>query len=190
MVEALRRCRPRYKTACLTNNVSTANSASAGDAAAAAWFADGSGARAIEEVMSLFDVIVESSVLGVRKPDPRFYQIACERLGVTPEETVFLDDLGVNLKPARALGMTTLKVVDPATTLRELESILGLDLTWPGGGRPGAAADSAAGRPPHGAPARPACPCPGEQPKPHTAPPVRILSLCLPRSWCPSHDRS
>ena len=64
--------------------------------------------------MARFDVVVESSKVGVRKPEPRFYEIACELLGVDPAECVFLDDLGVNLKPARAMGMTTIKVADPA----------------------------------------------------------------------------
>lgn len=68
-------------------------------------------------------------VLGVRKPDPRFYELACEALGVQPEECVFLDDLGVNLKPARALGMYTVKVTDPDEALAELGEYLGLDLT-------------------------------------------------------------
>ena len=77
---------------------------------------------------TLFDAVLESRVLGVRKPDPRFYQLACEALGVTPDECVFLDDLGVNLKPARALGMHTIKVTDPDAALTELGEILGLSL--------------------------------------------------------------
>jgi putative hydrolase of the HAD superfamily len=76
-----------------------------------------------------FDVVVESAVEGVRKPDPRIYELVCERLAVHPPECVFLDDLGVNLKPARAMGMTTIKVVEPAAALRELEAHVGLVLT-------------------------------------------------------------
>ncbi len=76
----------------------------------------------------MFDTIVESAVEGVRKPDPRFYLIACERLGVEPDRCVFLDDLGVNLKPARALGMRTIKVADPTEALSELEGLLGIPL--------------------------------------------------------------
>lgn len=76
----------------------------------------------------LFDVVVESSVEGLRKPDPRIYLLTCARLGVAPERTVFLDDLGVNLKPARELGMTTIKVVEPRAALAELEAVLGLAL--------------------------------------------------------------
>ena len=74
--------------------------------------------------MARFDVVVESSKVGVRKPEPRFYEIACELLGVEPAECVFLDDLGINLKPAAAMGMTTIKVGDrrrrrsPTSTLR------------------------------------------------------------------------
>jgi putative hydrolase of the HAD superfamily len=75
-----------------------------------------------------FDVVVESAVEGLRKPDPRIYELVCERLDVTPAEVVFLDDLGVNLKPARALGMTTIKVAEPAEALAELSTVLGFAL--------------------------------------------------------------
>ena len=88
---------------------------------------DGDG-RSLDEIHALFDEIVESSVVGVRKPEPRFYEIACERLAVAPNECVFLDDLGVNLKPARAMGMQTIKVVDPAIAIEELEHIVGVPL--------------------------------------------------------------
>ena len=64
----------------------------------------------------------------MRKPDPRFYELACELLEIEPTEAVFLDDLGVNLKPARAMGMATIKVVDPDDALAELESLLGFAL--------------------------------------------------------------
>ncbi|RMH81924.1 MAG: HAD family hydrolase [Actinomyces sp.] len=114
MVTAVERCRERLATGLLTNN-----------------FRDPTGTRPpeIEEVMGHFDVVVESSVVGVRKPDPRFYEIACERLGVPPEACVFCDDLGVNLKPARAMGMTTIKVEDPRVALAELEAVVGFPLT-------------------------------------------------------------
>jgi putative hydrolase of the HAD superfamily len=88
---------------------------------------DGDGAS-LDEIHVLFDEIVESSVVGVRKPEPRFYEIACERLGVEPTECVFLDDLGINLKPAKAMGMQTIKVVDPAVALAELEALVGIPL--------------------------------------------------------------
>jgi len=103
-----------YRTACLTNNVANGE--------------EGPSERraAVAAVMGRFDVVVESSKVGCRKPEPRFYEIACEQLGVTPSECVFLDDLGINLKPAKAMGMTTIKVVHPDTALAELSSTLGL----------------------------------------------------------------
>jgi len=76
-----------------------------------------------------FDVFVESAREGLRKPDPRIYQLVCSRLGVTPSQAVFLDDIGSNLKPARALGMLTIKVGDdPELALRELGDLLQLPL--------------------------------------------------------------
>ena len=78
--------------------------------------------------MGQFDVVVESAVEGLRKPDPRIYELVCARLEVAPAEAVFLDDLGVNLKPARALGMTTIKVTDPDSALSELTAVLGFPL--------------------------------------------------------------
>lgn len=114
MVEAIRICGMAYKTACLTNNFVSAE----------AILSD-----AVSDVYALFDAVLESRALGVRKPDPRFYELACEALGVRPEESVFLDDLGINLKPARALGMRTIKVVDPDEAIAELEGLLGLALS-------------------------------------------------------------
>jgi putative hydrolase of the HAD superfamily len=114
MVEAIRTCGTKFKTACLTNNFTRAEAILSDQVA---------------EVYSLFDAILESRVLGVRKPDPRFYELACEALAVEPDECVFLDDLGVNLKPARALGMHTIKVTDPYLALTELGDLVGLSLT-------------------------------------------------------------
>lgn len=114
MVEALRTISASYKTAMLTNNFSAGQN-------------PGSGSHG--ESVELFDFIVESAKAGVRKPTPRFYEIACEGLGVAPDQCVFLDDLGINLKPARAMGMTTIKVVDPHVALVELEDLLSLTLT-------------------------------------------------------------
>jgi putative hydrolase of the HAD superfamily len=85
-------------------------------------------AAAIEDVMALFHVVVESSVVGARKPEARFYEIALEQAGARPDEVVYLDDLGVNLKPARALGMRTIKVVDGDTAVDDLAAATGLDL--------------------------------------------------------------
>lgn len=78
--------------------------------------------------LGAFDVVVESAVEGLRKPDPRIYELVCERLGVAPPEAVFLDDLGINLKPARAMGMTTIKVHDPDAAVAELAAVLGFAL--------------------------------------------------------------
>ena len=112
MVAALRAVAARYKTACLTNNFRAVRMESRR-------------AAEIAEIMAIFDTVIESSRAGLRKPDPRFYQHACEIMEVSPRETVFLDDLGVNLKPARAMGMRTIKVVDPGQALAQLEAHLG-----------------------------------------------------------------
>ena len=83
------------------------------------------------DIQSLFDVVVESAIEGVRKPDPRIYHLACERMGVEPTDAVFLDDLGANLKGARALGMTTIKVDETLSAIDELEEALGMALPRP-----------------------------------------------------------
>ncbi len=114
MLDAVRRCHERLRTGLLTNN-----------------FAPGTteeSAMGYDLVFEHFDLVLESSKAGFRKPDPRFYQSACEQLRIQPAEAVFLDDLGVNLKPARAMGMRTIKVVDPAEALAELETIVGFAL--------------------------------------------------------------
>ena len=82
----------------------------------------------LDALLARFDLVLESSRAGVRKPDPRFYELACEGLRIEPSEAVFLDDLGVNLKPARAMGMRTIKVVDPDAAITELASIVGFSL--------------------------------------------------------------
>jgi putative hydrolase of the HAD superfamily len=105
-----------YRVACLTNNVIGGGGRDrVGDARAAQ----------IAEIMDRFDVVVESSKVGVRKPEPRFYEIACELLQVQPDECVYLDDLGINLKPAAALGMTTIKVTSASQAITELSAALG-----------------------------------------------------------------
>jgi putative hydrolase of the HAD superfamily len=81
-----------------------------------------------DEVLALFHAVIESSKVGVRKPDPAIYRMMCDALGVAPQQAVFLDDLGVNLKPARQLGMQTIKVEDPELALRQLESLVGFAL--------------------------------------------------------------
>ena len=77
----------------------------------------------VAAIFDLFDAVVESSVVGVRKPEPRFYRLACEAVGVQPDQVVYLDDLGINLKPARAMGMHTIKVTDPERAIRELATV-------------------------------------------------------------------
>jgi putative hydrolase of the HAD superfamily len=110
MLAAIARIRAQgLRVAALTNN----------------WITEDGGA---EGLRPHFDVFVESAVVGLRKPDPRIYELACARLAVAPAAAVFLDDIGANLKSARALGMTTIKVVDPEQALGELEGILGFPL--------------------------------------------------------------
>jgi putative hydrolase of the HAD superfamily len=114
MLEAIRRIRARgLRVGALTNN----------------WRRAGEADDVIpHRLRAHFDVFVESRVVGLRKPDPRIYTLACDALGVPPARTAFLDDIGGNLKPARALGMATIKVDDPAVALRALAALLGFDL--------------------------------------------------------------
>ena len=79
----------------------------------------------VKKVVEIFDLLIESSIEGCRKPEEKFYEIACERLKVKPENCVFLDDLGINLKPARTMGMSTIKVINPEDAIKELYDILG-----------------------------------------------------------------
>lgn len=116
MVEVLKRCKTDYKVACITNNVKAGEGPSMADSA--------SRAAAVREVMALFEHVIESSAEGIRKPDPRIYELACRRLGIEPAEAVYLDDLGINLKPAKALGMQTIKVVSEAQAIADLEAVL------------------------------------------------------------------
>jgi putative hydrolase of the HAD superfamily len=112
MVRALDRViEAGYVTACLTNNFAT----------------DGQRDE-IEAIMARFRYVVESSKVGSRKPEPEFYRLACETAGVEPEQVVFLDDLGINLKPAKAMGMTTIKVLNAEQAITDLEAVLGISL--------------------------------------------------------------
>ena len=88
------------------------------------------------DIQGLFDVVVESSIVGLRKPDPAIYHMTCDLLGVEPREAVFLDDLGANLKGAKALGMTTIKVDETLSAIDELEEVLGISLPKPNGVAP------------------------------------------------------
>lgn len=123
MVRAVERCREHHlRTGLLTNNFIRARAAG-----------DTGEPNLYDEVLHLFDVVVESSKIGHRKPDRRFYEIACELLVIEPTQAVFLDDLGVNLKPAREMGMRTIKVTDPDGALDELQALVGFDLGVQGG---------------------------------------------------------
>ena len=117
MVEALKRVKAECKTGCITNNL-PANAI--GSTSGRSLY--------VAEVMALFDHIIESAKIGLRKPDPRIYRMMIDALKVDPAKCVYLDDLGVNLKPAREMGMTTIKVVSAAQALAELEAATGLKL--------------------------------------------------------------
>ncbi|MEO7855363.1 MAG: HAD-IA family hydrolase [Rubrivivax sp.] len=120
MVEALKRVRAKYRIACITNNMPAGHGPSMTRSA--------DKAAQIAQIMALFEQVVESSKLNLRKPDPRIYRHTCELLGVAPEACVYLDDLGINLKPARAMGMRTIKVTSAAQALGELEALLDMPL--------------------------------------------------------------
>lgn len=109
-----------YKIACLTNNVVNTQSATPSRRE-----------DLLKNVLARFDAVIESSMIGVRKPEPRFYEIACESIRVLPTECVFLDDLGVNLKPAAAMGMATIKVTTSEQALGELAQILDIEINSP-----------------------------------------------------------
>lgn len=118
MVAALEACRARFKVGCITNNVKTG--------AGAGMAASSEKAVAVAGIMGRFHHVIESSKIGIRKPDPRIYALMCEALDVDPRACVYLDDLGINLKPARAMGMTTIKVEGEAQALQELGRATGL----------------------------------------------------------------
>jgi|TARA_B110000196_G_C21127060_1_gene656387 putative hydrolase of the HAD superfamily len=120
MIDVLELIKNKMIQACLTNNIQAMEKEFEGNVSA-------SGKH--NEVMQLFDFVIESSKENVRKPDPRFYLLACKRAQIKPEEAIFLDDLGINLKPARALGMKTIKVIDPDVALEELQSFLTFKIT-------------------------------------------------------------
>ena len=121
MIEALKKIKGQLIQACLTNNIISSEEGISDENVSIAGKND--------EIMSLFDFVIASSELNVRKPDPDFYQLALEEAKVKPNEVVFLDDLGINLKPARALGMHTIKVIDANNALRELNDLLPIDIS-------------------------------------------------------------
>jgi putative hydrolase of the HAD superfamily len=118
VVEAFKACKAKFKVGCITNNAPTGKGAGMSSNAEKA--------QAIAEVFALFDHVIESSKAGVRKPDPRIYQMMCETLSVDPKNCVYLDDLGINCKPARELGMTTIKVTSEQQLLDDLSKAVGL----------------------------------------------------------------
>ena len=122
MVAALKTCKAAgLKVGCITNNVVTGHGAGMA----------GTSQKALQvaEIMAEFEQIIESSKVGLRKPDPRIYQMMCERLDVDPKACVYLDDLGINCKPAAALGMAAIKVSGEAQALGELSRLTGLSFT-------------------------------------------------------------
>jgi putative hydrolase of the HAD superfamily len=118
MVAALKTCKQHFKVGCITNNVVSMHSPGQDEIQRAA--------GAMGQIMPLFDAIIESSKAGVRKPDPKIYLMMCDLLAVKPGSCVYLDDLGINCKPAAELGMKAIKVIDVDQTLGELAAATGL----------------------------------------------------------------
>ena len=119
VVEALKFVKSKVKVGCITNNAPVGKGAG--------MTSDDGRAAEVAKVFGLFDEVIESSKLGIRKPDPRIYALMCEALDADPRACVYLDDLGINLKPARAMGMTTIKVLDEGQLLNDLAEATG----WP-----------------------------------------------------------
>jgi len=120
IVSALEKIKQDHAVGCITNNVNTGEGPGMARSEKKA--------SAIADIMSMFEIVIESSKVGIRKPNPAIYELACKEMGISPEHAVYLDDLGINLKPARALGMTTIKVLNADQALDELEGHLGLPL--------------------------------------------------------------
>ena len=118
MVSVLRECKLHFKNVCLTNNMRTGSGL--------AMSSNSEHEKDVDEVTSLFDIVIESSKVGIRKPDPAIYRLACDKMDIQPNHVVYLDDLGINLKPAREMGMITIKVLSEAQAIRELEEVIGL----------------------------------------------------------------
>jgi putative hydrolase of the HAD superfamily len=118
MVTALDIIARDHMVGCITNNVATNDDEA---------FPSGPKTE-VAAVMDRFEVIIESSKVGLRKPDPEIYQLALDRLSVKAEEAVYLDDLGINCKPAAALGMTAIKVTSGDQAIDELSTTLGIPL--------------------------------------------------------------
>ncbi|MCH1511967.1 MAG: HAD-IA family hydrolase [Acidimicrobiales bacterium] len=120
MVRVLKQLSQTYTTAILTNNLMEVPDTETNL---------GPSKEHLGSVSAIVHAIIESSKIGVRKPDLTFYEIACDQLNVSPNECVFLDDLGINLKPAKSMGMTTIKVISENQALHDLEHVLSCTLT-------------------------------------------------------------
>ncbi|GAB5458405.1 MAG: HAD-IA family hydrolase [Henriciella sp.] len=118
-INALKICKASVRVGCITNNAPIGNGAGMSK--------DIHQAEQVAEVFGLFDHVIESSKIGLRKPDPRIYALMCEALDVNPSQCIYLDDLGINLKPARQMGMTTIKVVSEDQLLTELRAATGYE---------------------------------------------------------------
>ena len=110
MVSFLRELKSDFKLGCITNNVKSSS--------------EENNDNETKEAMSLFDHVIESSIVGIRKPNPEIYMMSCDALKVSPDQCIYLDDLGINLKPARELGMTTIKVIQPEDAIQEVRNLL------------------------------------------------------------------
>ena len=110
MVSFLRELKSDFKLGCITNNVKSSSEENTDNET--------------KEAMSIFDHVIESSIVGIRKPNPEIYMMSCDALNVSPDQCIYLDDLGINLKPARELGMTTIKVIQPDDAIQEVRNLL------------------------------------------------------------------
>ena len=110
MVSFLRELKADFKLGCITNNVKPSSEENTDNET--------------KEAMSIFDHVIESSIVGIRKPNPEIYMMSCDALNVSPDQCIYLDDLGINLKPARELGMTTIKVIQPEDAIQEVRNLL------------------------------------------------------------------
>ena len=117
IVAALKVCSQHVKVGCITNN------APVGEGAGMAGTSDK--AKAVSDVMTVFDHVIESSKIGLRKPDPRIYALMCEALDIDPARAIYIDDLGINLKPARQMGMHTIKALNAGQILEDLAAATG-----------------------------------------------------------------
>ena len=110
MVSFLRELKSDFKLGCITNNVRPSSEENTDNET--------------KEAMSIFDHVIESSIAGIRKPNPEIYMMSCDALNVSPDQCIYLDDLGINLKPARELGMMTIKVIQPEDAIQEVRNLL------------------------------------------------------------------